>query len=968
MKYIGFTVLVIFLLVITTSCRDDRESFPGHGTDGYVLKLNIGDGLELSTRSVNVEDRLTDACFMVFDESGKLEESQFFDVCPTTVTFQRLSDGAKELYALANCKTEEFGLDYNRLKAVNYINELREIVLSGNPKLNPDSIHAIPMTHVTKVTLPLVKPDIRINFDRMLARIILVNDLTEKGFCPDSVTFTNLTQSFYPWAKEDKLQTGMEQNIKYKAAPQQNKLFILPTGEEQIGFTVFGRNNKGATQRYDGKVLAGIKGNHSYAMSLSTGTLTDIGAPSRMKIEIDPATGHYSEVDSVLYLNPDGGNFSLSASSYDSLRVETSASWLSQKVDTRAIQKEYGFSFAATDFITADTLREGLLTVYNSYDKNASVKIKIKQQGENRGPKYYVVVVSGQSNASGRDRSPLDVRYDNPDPRVFELGTQGITPPHIKKITSASSLNIVPLYYSAQSFDSNINSLKSMHLSLGKQILPHIPSDYNVLVISIAFSGSGFQMPESEGVYDPVQMRPANYPNGLQSRYKMIANKGILFNALVDRTLYALSLNKRNKFAGVVWSQGEVDANTQYANPEKAYKEFEEYSQAFFDAINHKADHNQLPKGMAGKHLWYPIDCVPMRKDWHRNVNIWQYATSQVFGAYKVWNPDTYIAIPTTAKMNEAIYNDDGHFGQNAFPETIIPLVIDKMIYNGVIGDGIKQSGKCFTRKTTLQEATAQCGSFTDQDIQNGLILSLPFSNDEEICANKVVDSNISIANKSMQLTDAQLLTDINGAARQRRVLKLNGENGGSILFSLPSSAPLNSWSASFMLRRENGKDDFADRYLLRVPNTNIGLYYHKYAIESEGGYLGLAFQPWKSNFDRFNSVVARLNDASYVRTHNEWIHYSVSYNHVTRTCRMYMNGELTMEKIFAVGAQAPNITSLLLGGSPDGLYGQLFDLHLWNREVPGQTLFKTYLMSYYGLNTQINIDTGMEDWGEDSI
>lgn len=47
------------------------------------------------------------------------------------------------------------------------------------------------------------------------------------------------------------------------------------------------------------------------------------------------------------------------------------------------------------------------------------LRVRVIQQGENRGPKYYVILVSGQSNASGRDLSPFDTRYDEPHSSVF---------------------------------------------------------------------------------------------------------------------------------------------------------------------------------------------------------------------------------------------------------------------------------------------------------------------------------------------------------------------------------------------------------------------------------------------------------------------------------------------------------------------------------------------------------------------
>lgn len=933
----------LFAVAVILSCTSCEDNIADGYTSGISLRISLNPTLQLRTRSGKPENEIKAIHYMVFDEGGALESRQIYDVAPQEAIFNNLVSGNKTLLVIANVDCGGYSVEPIRLANVASLAELHSLKLM-NPDMMTGQSEALPMIHVRELEFPLPESPIVVDLTRQVARLTLVNDIVpDKWAKVDSISFQGLTKEASLFEEDDvALKRGKPDGV-FGSDTIPSTLFLLPVEGKQVGYTLYGKTHSGVTQQIKGQIAPRLAKNNSYRLKLSTGEVTETGIPGDLAVSVDPAVGIYSAVDTTLTLFADAGTFTVSSSSYDVVDISYSDAWLANAPMSRVSKNSFDFTVSASPFVTADTLRKSVITLSNSMDPTRKLDIKVQQQGENRGPKYYVILVGGQSNASGRDMSAFNAQYDHPDPRVFEFGQEGLEMPYPQKFTSASTLSIVSLMCRAQNLDSHLASGKSMHLSLGKQILPYIPADYNILVVSCAFPASGFTVESSVGIYDPIEMRNMGFPSNLPSQYKLAAKQGVMYNMMVDRVKYALSLNKRNRFLGVVWSQGEVDT---YINPNLAYQRFDEYAQAFFDTLNEDVPREQISGGFAGRHLWYSIDATPTRKNWYTATSLNHYPTSHVFGRYKVWNPDTYIALPPDIKQN-----DEVHFGQNSFPEVIVPRIVNRMVSNGIFEDRAPAPGNAFVREITAQEALLRTGHINDEDIQEGLFVCLPFSDANSVTANLSQNSlPVSIQNQGMSLSKAFGLVDIHGNVRSRMALSLHEANGTYMSIQRSNVSTAHSWSASFMLRRTNSKENFLNRYLLRVPGKNIGIFYHKYGLESEGGYLGIAFQPSNPAFDRLSSVVARINDADFVRSHEDWIHYSMSYNHITRMCKLYMNGQLTMSKTLNAGRAEPILSSLQLNHPSAGIDGQLIDLYLWDREVPAETLFKTYIMSYYGL------------------
>ena len=164
--------------------------------------------------------------------------------------------------------------------------------------------------------------------------------------------------------------------------------------------------------------------------------------------------------------------------------------------------------------------------------------------------KYWILCVAGQSNAVGFDESAIPADYlDRFDcGRIFQLGLYG-----------EDNLKVIPLGACAQSYQDMRPyghpgnpgmGTRGIHLPLAHRLLPYIPEDCGILVISCAYGGTGFTVGQL-GPYDEKTLSPApgGWQWGVESNY---------YRGMVDRIGYALDLNPENRFLGTVWGQGRL--------------------------------------------------------------------------------------------------------------------------------------------------------------------------------------------------------------------------------------------------------------------------------------------------------------------------------------------------------------------------------------------------------------------------
>lgn len=278
--------------------------------------------------------------------------------------------------------------------------------------------------------------------------------------------------------------------------------------------------------------------------------------------------------------------------------------------------------------------------------------------------KRMIVCVAGQSNAVGYDESaiPAECYAEADTARIRQLGFYG-----------EDNLKCIPLGPCAQSFqdmrpfgnpaDPGIGT-RGIQLPLAKLLLPMIPEDYQVLVISCAYGGTGFTVNEF-GPYDEAALRPEPgiWRWGKESNY---------YRAMKDRIAWALDENPDNRFLGVVWCQGEHDSGDAAGQ----IAGFEAMTEDFFAEFSARYP-GRVWRGDWGRGIWYNFETVGYWYTQGECPAIWEH--------YRQWSPETYVEIPRDTDSNEV--NGTGitariraaHFGNGAFEKVVAPRVAAKM-------------------------------------------------------------------------------------------------------------------------------------------------------------------------------------------------------------------------------------------------------------------------------------------------
>ena len=288
--------------------------------------------------------------------------------------------------------------------------------------------------------------------------------------------------------------------------------------------------------------------------------------------------------------------------------------------------------------------------------------------------KFVVVAVAGQSNAVGYDESPVDTNftYANRDTnRIKQLGFYG-----------EDNLKLIDLGYCAQNMQdmrahnragTETAGTKGVHLPLANLMLDYIPDDFGVLVLPIAFGGTGLTS-GNNGTYSETLKKPTETGAGEGTVALKWGVDTAYYKTLRDRIIHALQLNENNLFAGIIWCQGENDS-TDAAGHKTA---FENMTSNLFRELNEAGLGGRTPKGTFDKDIWYNMETVSQWYNFRQCPTIWRN--------YQAWNPNTYVEIPRTTDSNDVngtgqtASNRPDHFGNNAYQKVVAPRVLQKMI------------------------------------------------------------------------------------------------------------------------------------------------------------------------------------------------------------------------------------------------------------------------------------------------
>uniref|UniRef100_UPI000AD45A18 sialate O-acetylesterase n=1 Tax=Escherichia coli TaxID=562 RepID=UPI000AD45A18 len=174
---------------------------------------------------------------------------------------------------------------------------------------------------------------------------------------------------------------------------------------------------------------------------------------------------------------------------------------------------------------------------------------------------YYVIPLAGQSNGMAYGEGlPLPDSFDRPDPRIKQLARRSTVTPDGSPCKYNDIIPADHCLHDVQDM-SGINHPKAdlakgqygtvgQGLHIAKKLLPYIPQNAGILLVSCCRGGSAFTT-GADGSFSEASGASAD-----SSRWG--AGKP-LYQDLVSRTRAALAKNPKNKLLAVVWMQGEAD-------------------------------------------------------------------------------------------------------------------------------------------------------------------------------------------------------------------------------------------------------------------------------------------------------------------------------------------------------------------------------------------------------------------------
>lgn len=336
-------------------------------------------------------------------------------------------------------------------------------------------------------------------------------------------------------------------------------------------------------------------------------------------------------------------------------------------------------SFDKTNTTTAQTVK----ITYGGKETEVSVTV-----GEYK--KFVVVAVAGQSNSVGYDESALN-EFDKPldEYRVFQLGNEEDKDDQAIDDSSVTTWTpkIKPLDYCSvnlqkmrRAVPASIGSrgfagTKGIHLPLANLLLDHIPDDYAVLVIPCSYGATSVTTQGTSDKTTALWGGDASNGTGKNGNY-VWGPKTLSSYILQNRIKWALDQNTENKFAGIVWCQGEND-ETNVANNKTG---FQAMVTQISDFLKNYAD--RTAKGVMDKSLWFVYEST-----YHYMA---KSGCQQVWANYKDFlGESNYVEVSRAQDIvNTTTYTSStkqAHFGVDTFRKIIAPAVVAKMQSAGVL-------------------------------------------------------------------------------------------------------------------------------------------------------------------------------------------------------------------------------------------------------------------------------------------
>lgn len=469
----------------------------------------------------------------------------------------------------------------------------------------------------------------------------------------------------------------------------------------------------------------------------------------------------------------------------------------------------------------------------------------------NEKEKALVIAIAGQSNSVGYDESAITQGIVNTmSDRILQLGYNTNNLGYYKLEPCADTMQNMKV-------DSTTNTLnvtgykgtKGIHLPLANELLKYLPANYKIIIVPVAFGGTGFGTSFQLGTYDSSTKKASTNARrwGVDTPF---------YKTLVDRIKHVLSDNTYDSvFGGVVWCLGEFDAMNAN-NTQTLIANWDSFIERFSNDLNSFAS-KSINKSI-NVYSWYNYDSTYYwYKTYRANYSSIMNKMLDSLGRNNfIRFPNDATQTNETNGTGQTSSNRPTHFGNNAFNE-VARLVARKIITN---------NSKFFTNVPALDNVDNSLISLTERDIisPNGAVHS--FDTKNKLVTNLTPDNSINVLFNNYVYFDKQYKIVLLRPLRKGYIIITSAKDSGDIKGVFLANAvkdrtisitnktlAIDSQGAvdnSFMLAPLDSlmlvnNSTSVSMYLLRAEEKEFTNTSYKFSINTEADYtnqLGLAF------------------------------------------------------------------------------------------------------------------------------
>lgn len=469
----------------------------------------------------------------------------------------------------------------------------------------------------------------------------------------------------------------------------------------------------------------------------------------------------------------------------------------------------------------------------------------------NEKEKVFVLAVAGQSNSVGYDESAITQDIVNTmSDRVLQLGYNTNNLGYYKLEPCADTMQNMKVDGTTNTLNvTGYKGTKGIHLPLANELLKYLPANYKIIIVPVAFGGTGFGTTFQLGTYDATTKKASTNARrwGVDTPF---------YKTLVDRIKHVLSDTTYDSiFGGVVWCLGEFDAMNAN-NTQTLINNWDSFIERFSNDLQSFAS-KSISKSI-NVYSWYNYDSTyHWYKTYRSNYSSIMNKMLDSLGRNNfIRFPNDSTQTNETNGTGQTSSNRPTHFGNNAFNE-LARLVARKIVTN---------NSKFFKSAPALDNVDSSLISLTSQDIISPNGANHSFDTKNKLVTNLTPDNSINVLFNNYVYFDKQykivllrplrrgyiIITSVNDTNDIKGVFLANAVKDRTISI-INKTLTIDSQGAtdnSFMLAPLDSlmlvnNSNSVSIYLLRAEEKTFTNTSYKFTINTEANFtnqLGLAF------------------------------------------------------------------------------------------------------------------------------